>query len=602
MDTIVTPVTVITLDSTRIEHSIKADLVARYFPPVVRLVQYDQSLPVIAVSLMQNGQTYTLPSGAAANIRVHKPDSTYVYNPALGCDSTRKIVYFEVTQAMAAANGDGLAIVEIVVDGDIAGTSLITLHFEENPVPEDAIESSDEWETIYELGERIIASTVTPVSTAAGMTDHNVVYLYTGTESGWNQGHMYYYNGTTWVDAGIAVTDTTLSVAGLAADAKKTGDEIADLKDGLTAIESDVTDLKEDFIKTTTKDKSQLALTTWSASRVKAEDGTLTYSPSQKTTDKVLYVGKGSIIKVAVNSTSTSLSISYYQLVDSVLTYIRSDVNAIRNLKYVCSAYDYCRISLIGTSTNPPVVTDYTIDILYPVENEFYGKKIAFLGDSITTFQNTSETSSSYNSPYYPTADVQYLEQTYEKMFFDACGGGNIAVSAISNSSWRNQGIDSCPSAYDDTRIARLATNGNPDYVFINMGTNDPYSSNIGDAIGYTYDVDTLAANVVYSSYAIQTTIRKIQVAYPNAKIIILIPKFASAIGSGNYTFEKWEKLINYIYQIGNMYGVYKIIDLRKCGISVETFSTDCIASGMHPNFTGMMKIGAYLIDQLLLT
>lgn len=248
MDTIVTPVTVVTLDSTKITHNIKADLVARYFPPVVRLVQYDMSLPVIAVSLMQNGQTYTLPSGAAANIRVHKPDATYVYNPALGCDSTRNIVYFEVTQAMAAANGDGLAIVEIVVDGDIAGTSLITLHFEENPVPEDAIESSDEWETIYELGERIIASTVTPVSTAAGMTDHNVVYLYTGTESGWNQGHMYYYNGTTWVDAGIAVTDTTLSVAGLAADAKKTGDEIADLKDGLTAVESDVTDLKEDLL------------------------------------------------------------------------------------------------------------------------------------------------------------------------------------------------------------------------------------------------------------------------------------------------------------------------------------------------------------------
>lgn len=243
MDTIVTPVTVITLDSTRIVHSIKTDLVARYFPPVVRLVQYDQSLPVIAVSLMQNGQTYTLPSGAAANIRVHKPDATYVYNPALGCDSTRKIVYFEVTQAMAAANGDGLAIVEIVVDGDIAGTSLITLHFEENPVPEDAIESSDEWETIYELGERIIASTVTPVSTAAGMTDHNVVYLYTGTESGWNQGHMYYYNGTTWVDAGIAVTDTTLSVAGLAADAKKTGDEIADLKDGLQDIEEEISHL-----------------------------------------------------------------------------------------------------------------------------------------------------------------------------------------------------------------------------------------------------------------------------------------------------------------------------------------------------------------------
>lgn len=253
MDTIVTPVTVITLDSTRIVHSIKADLVARYFPPVVRLVQYDQSLPVIAVSLMKNGQAYTLPNGAAANIRVHKPDATYVYNPALGCDSTRNIVYFEVTQAMAAANGDGLAIVELVVNGDIAGTSLLNLHFEENPVPEDAIESSDEWETIYELGQRIIASTVTPVSNAADMTDTSIVYLYTGTETGWNQGHMYYYNGSSWVDAGIAVTDKTLTVSDMAADAKTVGDrlttldsDVANLKASDTTQNADITSLKED--------------------------------------------------------------------------------------------------------------------------------------------------------------------------------------------------------------------------------------------------------------------------------------------------------------------------------------------------------------------
>lgn len=310
MDTIVTPVTVITLDSTRIVHSIKADLVARYFPPVVRLVQYDMSLPVIAVSLMQNGQTYTLPSGAAANIRVHKPDATYVYNPALGCDSTRNIVYFDVTQAMAAASGDGLAIVEIVVNGDIAGTSLITLHFEENPVPEDAIESSDEWETIYELGERIIASTVTPVSTAAGMTDHNVVYLYTGTESGWNQGHMYYYNGTTWVDAGIAVTDTTLSVAGLAADAKKTGDEIATVKDGLNELPKE--------------EKTIEKVINWSNGYITAGGTVRDSSASQYA---IVDMHKGETVNVGTNNTNitiigrtTQSVLSEYDIVEVIQT------------------------------------------------------------------------------------------------------------------------------------------------------------------------------------------------------------------------------------------------------------------------------------------
>ena len=45
----------------------------------------------------------------------------------------------------------------------------------------------------------------------------------------------------------IPTVDSTLAISGAAADAKKTGDEISDLKDGLTAVESDVTDLKEDY-------------------------------------------------------------------------------------------------------------------------------------------------------------------------------------------------------------------------------------------------------------------------------------------------------------------------------------------------------------------
>ena len=554
-------------------------------PQIIPVVQGDTGR-----SILFTLADFTIPQGSTATYYVQKPSGEAVYNVATIDGNT---VLVELTAQSIIEHGDNYGQVRIENDGEIV-TSFDFILLVKPFRGIDAVESTTEMnifdKAVEQAEEAIDEAKVAALEEIAEAGSGNIAEEFDAANS-YLAGEYTIYNAKLY----RFTSNHTGAWSGSDAEEVTVGDELTDVKDGLTA-------LNEDFIKATTKDKSQLALTTWSASRVKSEDGTLTYSPSQKTTDKILYVGKGSIIKVAVNSTGTSLSISYYQFVDGVLAYVRSDVVAIRKLKYVCCAYDYCRISLIGTSQNPPVVTDYTIDILYPVENEFYGKKIAFLGDSITTFQNTSETSSSYNSPYYPTSDVEYLEQTYEKMFFDACGGGNIAVSAISNSSWRNQGIASCPSAYDDTRIARLATNGNPDYVFINMGTNDPYSSNIGDAIGYTYDVDTLAANVVYSSYAIQTTIRKIQVAYPNAKIIILIPKFASAIGSGNYTFEKWEKLINYIYQIGNMYGVYKIIDLRKCGISVETFSTDCISSGMHPNFTGMKKMGAYLIDQLLLS
>lgn len=39
-------------------------------------------------------------------------------------------------------------------------------------------------------------------ATAAGMTDTNKIYVYTGSESGYNNGHWYYYNGSAWADGG----------------------------------------------------------------------------------------------------------------------------------------------------------------------------------------------------------------------------------------------------------------------------------------------------------------------------------------------------------------------------------------------------------------
>lgn len=39
--------------------------------------------------------------------------------------------------------------------------------------------------------------------TAAEMVDTSKVYIYAGSEDGWNNGHWYYYDGTRWVDGGV---------------------------------------------------------------------------------------------------------------------------------------------------------------------------------------------------------------------------------------------------------------------------------------------------------------------------------------------------------------------------------------------------------------
>lgn len=81
----------------------------------------------------------------------------------------------------------------------------------------------------------LFPGTPTAAATVADMTDHSKTYVYVGSESGYTAGDWYYWDGTAWTSGGpfqatSIITDTTLAVAGEAADAKATGDAIAAAK------------------------------------------------------------------------------------------------------------------------------------------------------------------------------------------------------------------------------------------------------------------------------------------------------------------------------------------------------------------------------------
>ena len=87
-----------------------------------------------------------------------------------------------------------------------------------------------------------LAHTGSPLlaSSLADMTDHSKIYVVSGFAILDNlvEGHWYYWDGTAWTDSGHAYqgvgvrVDTSLSVAGVPADAKATGDAIAALSGG----------------------------------------------------------------------------------------------------------------------------------------------------------------------------------------------------------------------------------------------------------------------------------------------------------------------------------------------------------------------------------
>lgn len=136
----------------RIIHNTEVDFQTRtQLGMTVHLVQYDKSLPIVAVALYSNGQPYQIPTGAEMNVRVGKRDGTKVYNPVLGCNANRTICYFEVTQQMTSAYGPTLAILELIVDGAIAGSSYIPLDIAKNPAQDEAIMSSNEYKSMNEI-------------------------------------------------------------------------------------------------------------------------------------------------------------------------------------------------------------------------------------------------------------------------------------------------------------------------------------------------------------------------------------------------------------------------------------------------------------------
>ena len=138
--------------SDRIIHNTAVDFGERWsLGTAVNLMQYDKTLPIIAVSLYSGGQPYTIPSSADLNVRVGKSDGTKVYNPVLGCNSTRNVAYIEVTRQISAAYGPALATLELIIEGNVAYSSYILLDVAKNPAPDDAIESTNEYKSLLEV-------------------------------------------------------------------------------------------------------------------------------------------------------------------------------------------------------------------------------------------------------------------------------------------------------------------------------------------------------------------------------------------------------------------------------------------------------------------
>lgn len=264
------------------------------------------------------------------------------------------------------------------------------------------------------------------------------------------------------------------------------------------------------------------------------------------------------------------------------------------------------RFSCNASKTTPELISDldeYISKIKvntysdYSLYTSNKSLKMSVLGDSTSAFQGYCEA----ETHYYPSTSIKNYKSMWWYQVAQKIGSSVIDVSAISRSAFRDTGESGRPPMYDDTRIARLASNGTPDIIFVFAGINDAFVSQ-DTPIQYEYTVSALNNLENTTLRGIALTIRKLQTAYPNAKIVMLIPHESNianmASGSG-YSFERVSKVADLIKTYSEFYGVWKVIDLRECGINYNNVATYTEDNAVHPNAKGMYKIAKHIIDNL---
>lgn len=189
-----------------------------------------------------------IPSGSTATLSGTKPDGV-VYSTT-GTISGNIVTVNEDTQ-MTAVAGSWDAKIRVLNGGNVIASAKVRITIDADPVAPGSIPSDSQLDGIvaecqaYAESARSDAyGSPLTASTAAGMIDKTRVYVYTGSETGYTNGHWYYWDGTAWADGGTynssgIQTDTTLSVPGMAADAKAVGDELSDVKEEISDIKNE---------------------------------------------------------------------------------------------------------------------------------------------------------------------------------------------------------------------------------------------------------------------------------------------------------------------------------------------------------------------------
>lgn len=477
--------------------------------------------------------------------------------------------------------------------------------------------------------------------TASAMTDIGKIYVYIGSESGYTNGNWYYYNDNSgsWESGGVYnstafETDKELSVSDMAADAKSTGDAIANLK---SALDNDVVSFRASLSRVDAKYNHIYEVITPGSYLVKGNQDFDDYpTTALATEDLFLLVCKysndwltqicipfsGGDIYFRNNDTTGSHAGSWKPLISSddipkYRGYIQKSAyellaNVVTPGFYYCteiknysdapfnSNYDRGFLIVIRTSggwVNQLLFQDFSDNSGQMLSSLYYrgvnrtdasqttpwgivggdhnswltGKKVSIIGDSIDTFDKTGYKIDGYNM-YYPHGDVTGVDQTWWMRVINKTHALLEINASWSGSRVTNTASDSTyPDFYDRVNVV-----GNPDVVFVTLGTNDSFGNVPLGNYEYDKDVSQLSESEFRPAYI--KGIKALKESHPIAEIVCIAEKMDVAYKES-------------VLAIANHYDA-KFID-------VSDYIGESPDNALHPGVDGMNQIADWILHPI---
>lgn len=221
-------------------------------------------------------------------------------------------------------------------------------------------------------------------------------------------------------------------------------------------------------------------------------------------------------------------------------------------------------------------------------KNKLAGKKISFIGDSITSFGD--------GTPEYNSATGYTYDDVWSGLVLKLTGGLLGTLDGVAGSTVQGSTYD----AFAFRRSKSVAQDS--DYIFIFMGANDQrLNRNLGTikpkgTLGDITDASNPNLNEFTGAY--QLALESMLNHYQKTQIVLMTPlKAFNKDNTGDLNLNS-DAFAERVIELAKLYGI-RYIDMREIGITGYNHKL-YYYDGLHPNKKGHMLIAEYVVGRMV--